>query len=132
MTTEPETQPILEVNTAFYRAFENRDIRLMDQTWWQGNGSICIHPGGNIIKGWDNIRSSWEKIFKNTDYIEIDTEIITTEIDYAIAYVVVKENVTQMQRGRKIQGQSLATNSFRKMAQQWYLVHHHGSPIMGS
>jgi ketosteroid isomerase-like protein len=131
MTTE-ETQNILEVNEAFYRAFEKKDITLMNQTWWQGQGSICIHPGGNIIRGWDNIRSSWEKIFQNTDYLEINTEIVTTEADHAVAYVIVVENVMQVRQGRKLEGESLATNTFRKMAQKWYLVHHHGSPIMRS
>ncbi|MDJ0731742.1 MAG: nuclear transport factor 2 family protein [Crocosphaera sp.] len=33
-------------------------------------------------------------------------------------------------KGRRLEAQSMATNSFRKMAQKWYLVHHHGSPIM--
>ncbi|NBD15807.1 MAG: DUF4440 domain-containing protein [Cyanobacteria bacterium] len=127
-----ETQTILDVNDAFYRAFEKKDLTLMNQTWWQGDGSICIHPGGKMIQGWENIRSSWEKIFQNTDYLEIDTNVIVTEVDYAIAYVVVMENVTQVRRGRKLKAQSLATNSFRKMAQKWYLVHHHGSPIMSS
>ena len=127
-----DKQTILEVNEAFYRAFEKKDITLMNQTWWQGEGSICIHPGGNVIKGWDNIRSSWEKIFQNTDYLEINTEVVTTEVDYAVAYVVVIENVMQVRKGRKLQAESLATNTFRKMAQKWYLIHHHGSPIMRS
>jgi len=127
-----ETQTVLDVNDAFYRAFEKKDLTLMNQTWWQGDSSICIHPGGKMIQGWEKIRSSWEKIFQNTDYLEIDTNVIVTEVDYAIAYVVVMENVTQVRRGRKLKAQSLATNSFRKMAQKWYLVHHHGSPIMSS
>lgn len=58
--------------------------------------------------------------------------MIVTEVDYAIAYVVVMENVMPVRRGRKLKAQSLATNGFRKMAQKWYLVHHHGSPIMSS
>lgn len=127
-----ETQTVLDVNDAFYRAFEKKDLTLMNQTWWQGDSSICIHPGGKMIQGWEKIRSSWEKIFQNTDYLEIDTNVIVTEVDYAIAYVVVMENVMQVRRGRKLKAQSLATNSFRKMAQKWYLVHHHGSPIMSS
>ncbi|MDR9403936.1 MAG: nuclear transport factor 2 family protein [Halothece sp. Uz-M2-17] len=127
-----ETQIILEVNDSFYRAFEKKDITTMNQIWWQGNGSICIHPGGKLIRGWDNIRASWEKIFQNTDYLEINFEVVTTEVDYAIAQVIVMENVMQVQRRRKIQAQSLATNTFRKMAQKWYLIHHHGSPIMSN
>ncbi|PSO50167.1 MAG: DUF4440 domain-containing protein [Cyanobacteria bacterium SW_9_44_58] len=125
-----ERQNVLDVNDTFYRAFEKQDITLMNQTWWQGEGSICIHPGSNIIKGWDEIRASWEKIFKNTEYIEINTEIVASEVDYAVAYVIVIENVMQVRKKRKLEAKSLATNSFRKMAQQWYLVHHHGSPIM--
>lgn len=125
-----ERQKVLDVNDAFYRAFEKQNITLMNQTWWQGEGSVCIHPGGNIIQGWDEIRASWDKIFKNTEYIEINTEIVTTEVDYAVAYVIVIENVMQVRNRRKLEAKSLATNSFRKMAQQWYLVHHHGSPIM--
>ncbi|MGK7897183.1 MAG: nuclear transport factor 2 family protein, partial [Xenococcus sp. (in: cyanobacteria)] len=48
----------------------------------------------------------------------------------ALAYVVVQETVLQSSRGRKVKAPSLATNIFQKMAQKWYLVHHHGSPIM--
>ena len=75
-------------------------------------------------------RSSWEAIFKNTDYLEIDTEIINVDIGQEIAYIVLVEKVTQINKGRRLEAQSMATNSFRKMAQKWYLVHHHGSPIV--
>jgi ketosteroid isomerase-like protein len=71
-----------------------------------------------------------ESIFKNTDSLEIETEIIKAEIDQALAYVVVRETVLQSSRGRKLKAQSIATNLFQKMAQRWYLVSHHGSPIM--
>ncbi|MFP4133627.1 MAG: nuclear transport factor 2 family protein [Halothece sp.] len=127
-----EIPNVIAVNNAFYQAFEKKDLALMKQTWWQGEGSICIHPGGNLIRGWEKIRASWEKIFQNTDYLEINTEVVTMEVDYAVAYVIVIENVMQVNRGRKLKAQSLATNSFRKMAQKWYLIHHHGSPIMNS
>ena len=47
-----------------------------------------------------------------------------------IAYIVLIEKVTQINQGRRLEAQSMATNSFRKMAQKWYLLHHHGSPIL--
>jgi ketosteroid isomerase-like protein len=83
-----------------------------------------------VLRGWETIRASWESIFRNTDSIEIDLEIIKVEIDQAVAYVVVREIVLQSSRGQKLKAQSMATNIFQKMAQKWYLVHHHGSPIM--
>ncbi len=125
-----EKSQIITINDAFYRSFEKRDIKKMSQVWWQGATSTCIHPGGNVLQGWDVIFSSWETIFKNTDYLEIDTEPINIELGQDIAYIVLIEKVIQINRGRRLEAESIATNSFRKMAQKWYLVHHHGSPIM--
>ena len=126
-----EHRAILEANQAFYRAFEKKDLEAMSAIWSQGTGSLCIHPGRNALRGWDSIRSSWEKIFRNTNYLEIETEILTIETNGNLAYVVLLENVLQVTGGRRSQAQSMATNIFELMAQKWYLVHHHGSPLIG-
>ncbi len=125
-----EHTEVLAANVAFYRAFEKKDIEAMSAVWSQGTGSLCIHPGRNVLQGWKEIRSSWEIIFRNTDYMEIETDITVTEIRNQIAYVVLIENVFQVSRGRRVRGQSMATNVFERLAEKWYLVHHHGSPLM--
>ena len=130
MDNLPDKEAVLAANRAFYDAFNNRDIEGMNRLWWQGSTSLCVHPGGRVLMGWDTIQASWQSIFNNTDSIEIDVEVIKVEVDTAIAYVVVRETVLQSSRGRKLKAQSTATNVFQKMAQKWYLVHHHGSPIM--
>jgi len=121
---------VLAANEAFYRAFEKKDIEAMSAVWSQGTGSLCIHPGRNVLRGWKEIRSSWEMIFKNTKYIEIEIAILVTEVRNNIAYVVLVENLLQVSGGRRVRAQSMATNIFELMAQKWYLVHHHGSPLM--
>ncbi len=121
---------VLAANEAFYRAFEKKDIEAMSAVWSQGTGSLCIHPGRNVLRGWKEIRSSWEGIFRNTKYIEIETDIIATEVRNNIAYVVLVENVLQISGGRRAQAQSMATNIFELLAQKWYLVNHHGSPLL--
>jgi ketosteroid isomerase-like protein len=105
---------ILTANEAFYRAFSQRNLSEMSLVWWQGTTSLCIHPGGQVLTGWESIRASWESIFKNTDSLEIETEILKAEIDHALAYVVVRETVLQSSRGRKMKAQSMATNLFQK------------------
>lgn len=125
-----ESNEILAANDAFYRAFEKKDIEAMSAVWSQGTASLCIHPGRKVLRGWKDIRVSWESIFKNTNYIEIETDVIATEVRDSIAYVVLVENVFQVISGRRVQAQSMATNIFEKMAQKWYLVNHHGSPIV--
>ena len=126
----PMTSEVLAANTAFYRAFEKKDIEAMSVVWSQGTGSLCIHPGWNVLRGWKDVRTSWEQIFKNTAYIEINTDIITTEVRDNIACIVLVENVFQVIEGRRIQAQSMATNVFELLGGKWYLIHHHGSPIM--
>ncbi len=130
MTDSSDKETVLAANQDFYHAFSNRDLKSMRLLWWQGATSLCIHPGGRVLKGWESIETSWESIFKNTDSLEIDIEIIKVEIDRSLAYVVVGETVLQSSRGRSLKAQSIATNLFQKMAQKWYLVNHHGSPIM--
>jgi ketosteroid isomerase-like protein len=125
-----ERSEVLAVNEAFYRAFEKKDIEALSAACSQGTGSSCVHPGWNMLRGWKEIRNSWERIFKNTAYIEINTDIITVEVRETIAYIVLVENVLQIIDGRRIEAKSMATNVFEFLGGKWYLVHHHGSPIM--
>jgi len=125
-----ERTEVLATNEAFYRAFEKKDMEAMSLVWSQGTGSCCIHPGRNVLRGWKDIRPSWEIIFKNTNYIEVEIEVISTEIRDNIAYLIIIEKVLQISIGRRVQAQSIATNIFERMASKWYLIHHHGSPLM--
>jgi hypothetical protein len=38
----------------------------MSQIWSKGINTLCIHPGRKILKGWEEIRPSWQKIFTVT------------------------------------------------------------------
>lgn len=130
MSNLSDKEIVIAANQAFYDAFSNRDLKSMNLLWWLGSTSSCIHPGGEVLIGWETIKASWESIFQNTSSLEIDIEIIEIEVDRALAYVIVRETVLQSSRGRSLKAQSIATNIFQKMAQKWYLTHHHGSPIM--
>jgi ketosteroid isomerase-like protein len=121
---------VLAANQAFYRAFEKRDMAAMGQIWSKGIGTLCIHPGRPALIGWEAVRSSWEAILKNTAYIEIEPEILSVEINGDLAYVVLIENLRQVIGLRQDRAQSMATNLFERMGGEWFLVHHHGSPLM--
>ena len=125
-----DRKAVITVNQAFYRAFEKKDISAMDAIWSKGIGCLCIHPGRDALKGWEAIRQSWGQIFKHTRYLEIDTDILSTQVSGNLAYVVLIENVLQIGDDRRLEAKSMATNVFERMAQNWYLVHHHGSPIV--
>lgn len=126
-----EHQAVLAANEAFYRAFEKKDLEAMAIVWSHGTDTLCIHPGRNALRGWEAISASWGKIFRNTRYLEIETDVIRIDISGNLAYVVLVETVLQVTGGRQTKAQSIATNIYECMAQTWYLVHHHGSPLMG-
>lgn len=121
---------ILAANKAFYRAFEKKDIDAMSAAWSKGTACLCIHPGREVTTGWEAVKKSWEQIFQATQYLEIDLEIISVEVSGDFAYVVLIENVMQVVGRKRLQAESMATNIFTKMADQWYLIHHHGSPLI--
>ena len=110
--------------------FEKKDLEAMEAVWSKGMGCLCIHPGRDALKGWSYIRKSWERIFQNTRYLEIDTDILTLEVSGDLAYLVLVEHVLQISNGRRLEAQSMATNGFERMAGRWYMTHHHGSPIV--
>lgn len=121
---------ILAVNQAFYRAFEKKDLTAMESVWSQGIGCLCIHPGRGALKGWVAVRESWQQIFKHTQYLEIDTDLVTVEVNADLAYVIQIENVLQISSDRRLSAKSMATNIFEQMGGRWYMVHHHGSPLV--
>lgn len=123
-------QAVLESNQAFYRAFEKKDLEAMEAVWSKGIGCLCIHPGRDALKGWEDIRQSWQQIFKNTHYLEIDTDILMVECSGDLAQVVLVENVLQISRDRRLEARSMATNLFERMGDRWYMTHHHGSPVV--
>ena len=125
-----EQAAVLEANQAFYRAFEKKDIEAMEALCSKGIGSLCIHPGRKALKGWDAIRQSWVQIFKATRYLEIDLDVMSVGISGDLAYVVLVEKVMQVAGNRRLEAKSMATNMFEHMGGKWYLVHHHGSPIV--
>ena len=121
---------VLAANEAFYRAFEKKDLEAITAVWSQGTSSLCIHPGRNAIRGWEGIRSSWEAIFRSTSYLEIEADIVRVDVSGDLAYVVLVETVLQVTGKRQSKAQSMATNLFERMGEKWYLIHHHGSPLM--
>ncbi len=124
-----EMRSVQMMNEAFYRAFEKKDMEAMERVWSKGAGCLCIHPGRPALKGWDDIRRSWMQIFQHTQYLEIDIDLVSTEVNGTVAYVVLTETVRQVVQRREMTAKSMATNIYEKMGDRWYLIHHHGSPM---
>ena len=124
------TDSLIEANTRFYRAFELFDIEEMNELWDKELAVTCIHPGWPLIQGRSEILQSWINIFNNTMVMQFTIIESSITIEGEWGWIVCTESLRSVVNGKVNEGRVEATNIFRRVENQWYLVHHHGSPII--
>ena len=113
--------------TAFYRAFEAKDIDAMMAAWAEDEEIICVHPGGPRLVGFDAVRLGWEQIFAGeTKLLFRLEELVVLEtvgmaLQSAIEQVTVGDNPAP-------RGTAIASNVFLRTPSGWRIVLHHASP----
>ena len=137
MNENKDELKVLNINSEFYRAFENLSIEKMETLWKHDDDIVCIHPGWDLFTGWFAIRESWLTIFHNTEMIKFIITNAKIKIFDNIAVVVCLENIEtslSLQTTRPRFG-VIATNIFEhnnnnnNNKNEWLLIHHHGSPV---
>jgi len=136
---------VLQVNSAFYKAFSNKDYDTMEQLWLHDACALCIHPSNAPLIGAKNVLNSWKEMFaggneafqKNkiepsnirlsvkgtTAIVTCDEEIFTKRFIRGKKRVGTKDSKNRMELVNKL----LTTNLFRKVSGKWYMVHHHAT-----
>ena len=123
------TQAVLEVNQQFYRAFEALSLEMMGEVWACRESDVCIHPGWEILRGWEEIRESWRVIFANTGFMRFEASELSVEIIGAVACLSCVENIFSVVGDMTIHSRVACTNLFHLTEDGWRMVLHHGSPI---
>lgn len=124
-------EEVTRANQAFYDAFESLDIARMDRVWAHLEYVTCIHPGWSQRVGWLAVRDSWVLIFNNTFSMKFELTEIQVQVAGDIAWVICTENITSRQDDQPIESRVLATNLYERIGDEWLMIHHHGSPVMG-
>jgi ketosteroid isomerase-like protein len=99
--------------------------------WAHGEHVKCVHPGWPLLAGWAAVRASWETIFANTAEMSFTLSNVEVVAGAGLAWVTCTENILSEVRGRVTVTSVLATNVFERDAQDWRLVHHHASHVLG-
>lgn len=121
---------LIEANRAFYRAFESLDSEQMESIWLKDPRIICIHPGWRELAGWGPIMSSWERIFDNVFEMKFELRVVEARVAADLGFVVVEEDLTQRGYEGVVKAKVLSTNVFARAGTRWWMVLHHGSPVM--
>ncbi len=125
----PEEQEVTQANESFYRAFEALDMARMEAVWARNAEIQCGHPGWRILRGWKPVMESWRRIFENTPRINFSLTDLSVEVSGDFAWVTLYENLISSVEGQNVGAMILTTNVFRKGADGWRMIHHHGSSV---
>ena len=122
-------EAVIQVNRAFYSAFESLELDRMEQVWLKAPHITCIHPGWRRLEGWGPIMTSWERIFDSTFEMKFEIEDESVVLHDDLAIVVCLEVLTQRGYEGATTSEVLATNVFERVGDRWYMILHHGSPV---
>jgi ketosteroid isomerase-like protein len=128
MTAEAETS-IEEANTRFYRALESGDLDRMEEVWAHEDWVRCVHPGWDLLTGWQRVRESWLMIFEGGQKMRASPSDVWVHSTGELGVVTCTENITVFNEASFDSAQATATNLFIRRQGRWLMVHHHASPI---
>ena len=128
---EERIEAVTKANRTFYEAFESLDITRMDQVWMHQDYVTCIHPGWTVRSGWPAVRDSWVLIFNNTFSMKFELTDVMVQVAGDMAGVICVEGPIPQRSDEPQHAKVLATNLFELIGDEWLMIHHHGSPVMG-
>lgn len=125
--SEPQVHELLELNQAFYEAFEERNLDAMSDLWEHSDRVTCTHPGWAVLRGWGAVAASWVAIFQGPQRIQFILTDAQVEVAGDLGWVTLDENIIGADAGSTVS----ALNLFVRVDEGWRLVAHHGSAIAG-
>ncbi len=129
--SETEEEKVLAANLAFYEAFRSLDIARMEAVWLQEDWVRCLHPGWELLLGWEEVQRSWAAIFHSTSQVLISISRPVVQIVGETAWVSCLEDVTTAQSDDISSALIETTNIFVRHRGRWLLVHRHSTPLPG-
>ena len=123
-----DVEAVVEANLRFYQAFSTLDIAEMEKVWENSDRVLCIHPGWNLLVGWEPVMKSWEGIFTNSTLMHFNITDAEAKVEGNCGWVSCVENITSVIDGKASNFSIQATNVFVRSDDGWRIVHHHASP----
>ena len=118
-----------EAQRVFYAAFETGDAGAMGSIWLDGPSALCIHPGGEALRGSAEIRRSWRAILGGGGAGRIEFRTLSSNQDDLTAVFTGLELITPPGAPGPFPP-VLATNVYRCVNGLWLMVLHHASQVL--
>lgn len=123
-----DSAPPLLALAEFYRAFNSRDLALMERNWENSPEAVMDNPLGGIKRGWPEIRQVYQRIFAGPARVQIEFHDYTLHVAGDVFWVVGRERGRFESEAASFDLAIRTTRLFRRdAAGRWRQVHHHGS-----
>jgi ketosteroid isomerase-like protein len=129
MQKPADEQQVLEVNDAFYQAMQSLDLAGMEDVWWHEDWVCCLHPGWELLSGWEKIKESWVSIFHATGQLRVSVREPLVSVIGDAAWVICIEQLTSLLETDFTTARVQTTNIFVRRKREWRMVHHHTTPL---
>src|SRR5262249_105326 len=118
------SQPV-QALSRFYRAFNRRDLDMMEQSWDNSDQAVMVTPYGGIKRGWREIRPSYERLFSSPARVRVELYDYSLQIFGSLFYVVGWEHAHYSGAGTDLELRVRVTRIFhRAEGGGWREIHH--------
>lgn len=131
MSTTQAELDVAAANEQFYRALENGDLAAMDALWLHTDWVKCVHPGWELLLGWENVRETWARIFSNKSGLRVTATEVNIVLEGDFAWVSCAEILALFldSSSAPTSATTTATNLFKRVDGAWRMILHHASQV---
>src|SRR5215471_20649967 len=119
MTADEEK--VVEANKNFYRALQSLDLDAMEAVWLQEEWVRCLHPGWDMLEGWEAVRESWQQIFESTKFLRVSVGVQWARVEKEVAWICCTERISSAAEGRFETAYVQSTNLYMLRGENWRL-----------
>jgi ketosteroid isomerase-like protein len=113
--------------TQFYRAFNSRDLKMIDENFAHSDAVAIDNPLGGIRRGADEPHKMYEGIFKSPADVHVEFWDYTIHRVGDVFWAVGRERGTYHDREAVKDLNIRTTRIFQLVDGRWRQMHHHGS-----
>ena len=117
---------LMAAEQVFYQAFTEQDLKAMMQVWADHCPVFCIHPGGDLLSGREEIKTAWQQIFTAKVPFRFELEYHHQD-KRSDQFGLIQVAETLFLQNHRV-GTILATNGYCLVEDGWRMVLHHASP----
>lgn len=118
-----------EINalTQFYKAFNERNMNLMQNIWLNSTEASMNNPLGGIMRSWKEIESVYDKIFNGKAKVYVEFYDFTIHKTKNMFFATGRERGFFKTDEKEIKLAIRTSRIFKKVRGEWKQIQHHGS-----